>query len=136
MLLRFNISLDLNEISNLWLLELNTMQSCRMEDSQKIMAGRISGFFFRLMNTEKRVANTLSLFLLCKSFTWNKVAVCVGWHAIAPFFGSSICIQVHTNTLFFLLQCPLVLIEDFYDELWMCRKCLVGVQTFANGISG
>lgn len=74
-------------------------------------------FFFHLMNTEKCVANTLSLFLICKSLTENKVAVSVVWHAITPFFGSNICTQVHTNTLFFLLQCPLVLIEDFCDEL-------------------
>ena len=92
--------------------------------------------FIHLMNTEKCVANTPSLFLICKSLSWNKVAVCVGWRVMASFFGSSICIQVHTGTLFFLLQCPLVLIEDFCDELWMCRKCLIGVQIFAIGISG
>lgn len=31
--------------------------------------------FFHSMNTEKRVVNILIPFLLCKSFTWNKIGV-------------------------------------------------------------
>lgn len=55
--------------------------------------------FFHLMNTEKGAVNILIPFLVCKSRMSNKVAVCGGWHAIAPFFGDSTRLQVHTNSL-------------------------------------